>query len=214
MDSTRRVFLRRLTQLGIAVLGLLSPLRLGAQRQTQWRIRGARASDIADLAVIFNAHLTAGMCPDADQIEPWTPETAGKFLAIYTGTLILDRDGVPVGFGGLIDYSDPSTTSSIIAGAEPEIKVVALRPDLLPPPAMLAAAERLAAAMARELVRMGFSGCQMRIAAWPLFSANEWYTRHMTVRMVRKRDGVDHALDVSFDLAGMLTTLAREGLEP
>ncbi len=212
MQATRRVFLHRLTQLAIAVVGLFSPLHGRAQAQTSWRIRRARATDAADLVSIFNAHLTAGMCPDADQIEPWTTETAGKFLAIYDDTLILDRDGAPVGFGGLVDYRDPSATSSIIAGAEPEIKVVALRPDLLPPPAMLAAAERLAAAMARELMRMGFTACQMRIAAWPLFSSNDWYTRHMTVRFVRKRDGVDHALDVSFDLAGLLADLGVEGV--
>jgi hypothetical protein len=211
MDSTRRGFLRRLTQLGIAVVGLLSPLRLGAQRQTQWRIRRARVSDAADLAEIFNTHLAAGLCPFADMIDPWTSEQAAKFLETYTDTVILDRDGIPVGFGGLTDYTDPAVRTSIAAGGEPEVTVVALRVDRVPQSEFLEAMKRLAAAMGRELQRTGFASCRMRIAAWPLFTSNTWYTRHMTVLRVRKRDGIDHALEVRFDVAGGLAALAGEG---
>jgi hypothetical protein len=211
MQTTRRVLLRRLPQLGIAVLALLSPLRLRAQRQTQWRIRRARASDAADLADIFNAHLAAGLCPYADLIDPWTVAKAEEFLSIYDGTLILDRNYVPVGFGSLTDYSDPERRRSILPETEPEVAVVALRFDRLGPGDMLDAAKTLAAAMGRELQRMGFQSCRMRIAAHPLFTANDWYVRHMTVQRTRKRDGIAHALEVSFDVAGGVAALAQEG---
>ncbi len=212
MQTTRRVFLHRLMQFAVAVVGLFSPLHGRAQVQTSWRIRRARATDAADLVAIFNAHRRAGICPYADEIAAWTLDRARAFLEIYNGTLLLERDGLPVGFAGLIDYSNPTTASAILPDAEPELTVVALDFDELARAEVLPAVKRLAAAMGRELQRMGFNRCRLRLLAQPLFESNAWYTRHMTVLRVRQRDGLDHAVEVSIDVSGCVAELAGEGL--
>ncbi|MFQ5665161.1 MAG: FG-GAP-like repeat-containing protein [Candidatus Binatia bacterium] len=133
MDTTRRWVLARALQLAGGILVLCRPWRAVAQRGTTWTTRRATPQDVGALVAIFNAHRAAGICPYADQMPLWTPAKAQAFLTVYTGTLIVERDGVPVGFGGLIDYSDPATSSSIAPDAEPEITVVAVDFERLAP---------------------------------------------------------------------------------
>lgn len=209
METTRRVFLHRLTQLALAVVGLFSPLHGRAQAQTSWRIRRARATDAADLVAIFNAHLTAGLCPYGDQIEPWTIASAVEFLEVHNGTLILEHNRVPVGFAGLLDYTEPTRAQWAAADAEAEIRVFALSFDRLDASEVLQAAKTLGAAVGRELMRMGLSRCRARIRTQPMFDS--WYEAHMEVTGIRARDGAAHALEVSFDISRGVAELAAQG---
>lgn len=206
------MLLGRLTQAAVMLLGFLLPAGARAQRRSAWSVRRARAADASELAAIFNAHAAAGICPYSDLIEPWTEETATETLQLHTGTLILDREGIPVAFASLIDYLDPACTSGIAPGAEPTIEIVAFHPDRLSPSELLPAAKRLAVHLGAELRRMGFEACRMRLPAQPILTSNDWYVGHMQVNRVRYRDGVEHAQEVSFNVPAILSELERQGL--
>ncbi len=213
MEHTRRVILRVLAGIPLGLLGWTrwgaGPARAAVGR---WSVRRATKEDTASLARVFNAHLAAGICPYADRTPPWTAERAGQFLDLYTGALVVELDSTPVGFAGLIDYMSPETTSAIAPEGEPPISVLAFDLDHLSSSEVVLAAKTLAAAIGQELQRMGFRFCRLRLPAEPALADSDWYRGHMTVRRVRKRRGLPHALEVSIDVPGALARLAAEGL--
>lgn len=214
MTRTRRGFLKDMGKLLAALGGALVAVRrlpgLALARGVPgWRVRRATGADAALVAEIFNAHIKAKVCAFSDRIVPWTVERARAFVGVYNGTLILYRGRMPVGFGALIDYSDPNTVSSIAPGVEPKIPILALRYDQLDDTEALAAGKALTAAMARDLRRMGFDRC--RAVIHPRRGLFHHYPGLMTVRRTVKRKGVAEALEVSFDVRGGLTALAAEG---
>ncbi len=209
MKTTRRVFLALSGKLTF-ILAALGPRR-PAWGQTEWQVRRASPRDAPDLAAVFNAHLKAGICPYSDLVEPWTTEEAASYLSTFNGSQVVARSGIAVAFGALIDYTSPQTTSRLAPDVEPEVGIVALNVERLSGTELVTAAKHLAAALARELTRQGFARCQMRMPAAPVLESNDWYARHRTVLHTRKRDGVDHALEVSFDVDGGLAALSAEG---
>ncbi len=213
MEHTRRFVLGALAGLPLALWGWT---RSGAGSawavSGRWGVRRATMADAALLAHIFNAHLETAVCPYADRTSSWTAERAREFLDLYTGALIVELASIPVGFAGLIDYTSPETTSAIDQNGEPPISVLAFDFDGLTPSELVLAAKTLAAAIGRELQRMGFRACRLRLPAEPVFADSDWYRRHMTVRRIRKRRGLPHALELSIDVEGALAHLAAEGL--
>lgn len=177
--------------------------------------RRATKADAAALATIFNEHLALAACPYADRIAAWTSQTAEEFIEVHNGTILVLRDktpvATPVAFGSLIDYADPKTISTLADGAEPEVAVVAISPAHLAPDEMRTAATHLAAAMARELDRMGFTHCRMRFPADGWFGSEDWLERHMVVRRIRTVNGVAQAREVTFDVQTGLAALRAEG---
>jgi len=198
----RREFVRLLCSGGALALaraaGLLRP-RSAAAQTPQWTIRGVTASDATLLPPIFNAQLAASLFAFSDKITPWTTDKAARFLAVYNGTVLLLRDDVPVGFGGLIDYDAPDCTSSIAPDAEPEAKMLAIRVDLLGDADRLVAVKHLAAAIAGAFQRMGFAHCTALIPATTGFQA--LFATRMTVKQTLDRNGVSEAKEVRYALA-------------
>jgi hypothetical protein len=176
---------------------------------SEWSIRRATGADAAALAAIFNTYIAAGGCAFSDRITPWTAAKAAEFLSVWTGTRVLLHNDVPVGFVGFIDYSAPDAVSSIAPGVAPEVKVLALRVDQLSLTEQMEAIKRLAAVLARELARMGFTQCRALIAArGALRSLSAPY---MTVERTIARNGNPEALEVTYTMGPVLQDLAAQG---
>ena len=210
MRITRRGFLK-LTQ-AAAVAAVIGPGQTLAQGGI-WRVRRARPADAAELARVFNAHLKAGICPYRELIDPWTEEFAAGMLTLHNGTLVLFQNEVAVAFVMLIDFSDPKTHehARIAAGRDPEIRAVALDFERLTAGETVNAAKHLAAAAARELRRMGFEGCRMRLPVQSILGSSEWLETNAKVLRIRDRGGVPHAREVRLDVAQVLASLTSEG---
>jgi len=214
METDRRRFMH-------TAAGLIATLLAGrggwsggkalASAAPRWTTRQASADDAAELASVFNAHVAAGICPYSDRIASWGSAEALAYLEALNGSVLVEKDETVVGFVGLIDYSNPATTSRLAPGVEPEVGVLALHPGRLSATDLDSAARHLAAAAARRLRDMGHAGCTMRIPAQPIFDSEDWFARHMTVQRVRTRDGVDHAREVRFDVVAGLATLEAAG---
>jgi hypothetical protein len=210
MIGNRRAFMIRLSKVALALAAARFDHRAEAAGPI-WSKRTATADDAADLATIFNAHTAAGICPYSDLVDTWTHEDAARYLATFNGSVLVTRDSTIVGFVGLIDYSNPLTTSQLAFGTEPEIGVLALHPERLSSSEMSLAAQHLAAGAARKLRSMGFRGCAMRIPAGAVFDSDDWFSRHMTVTKVQRRKGIDHAREVRFDAVRGLVDLEAAG---
>lgn len=209
MHITRRSFFTVATGFVAAAIAFVSG-SLSAQRARarDWLVRRATAADAAVLRDIFNAQLRAGLCAYPDKIDPWTERKAKAFLRVYTGTILVARDGEPVGFVGYVDFAASDATSSIAPGVDPEIPVLAVNVDLLDPSERAYAAKALAASMARDFVRMGFAGCRALVSATSGFPPLP--TRNAVVVKTHARDGVPYARDVRYDVK-ILDDLAGEG---
>ena len=213
-NERRRHLLRLLVSLPPAImLGAVSrpSAARGEWSEAMWQVRFAAAADAAALAEVFNAHVAAGICPYSDMVEPWTSEDARRYLAVLNGSLLVEKDAEIVGFVGLIDYANPTTRSQLAEGTDPEVGVFALHRGRLASGELRVAAQHLAAGAARQLHEMGFAACTMRLPAQRVFDSDEWFSRHMEVRQVRKRDGVDHAREVRFDVSTGLAVLQAAG---
>lgn len=212
MGVTRRGLFARARDIVLAAICALFPLAGRSQARTgALKTRKASTRDASALAEIFNGHLAAGFCPFIDTIEPWNSQLAATFLSLYSATLIIERDGVPVGFGAAIDYSKPATLSSIEPDVPPDIPVVALNFDAMQAEDVLPTLKFLVFRGCEELQRMGFQSCRMRIPARRVLPTEAWFRNFMVVDRAIKRDGVDEALEVVFDLSRIRESLAREG---
>jgi hypothetical protein len=198
------------------VRALVSVGILGRARRTRaqstWTVDSARPGDAQTLARIFNGHLQEGKCPYADRASPWTTDRARQFLSEYDATLIVKRDGTPVGFAGLVDYTTEKGRQSILPGVAPEVTVFAIAASQLSSEEQLMAAKRLSLAGARKLKAMGFDACEMLISADRIFSSDNWFRNRMTVNRVASRDGADYALQVRFVLDPIVSDLQAQGI--
>ena len=214
MNERRRHLLRLMASLPPAIMlgAVRGPSAAGGEwTDAVWRVRSASDADATALAEVFNAHVAAGICPYSDMVERWTSADASKYLAVLNSSVLVEKDAEIVGFVGLIDYANPTTRSKLAEGTDPEVGVLALHPGRLAPEDLRAAAQHLAAAAAQRLHEMGFGACTMRLPAQRVFDSDEWFSRHMEVRRVRKRDGIDHAREVRFDVLGGLAALRTAG---
>lgn len=207
---------RRFFELGrsVVIAGACSavfPVRPSPAHTRALRTRTATPLDASALADIFNAHLAAAICPFPDRIEPWSAARAAEFLSLHNGTIIVERNKVPVGFGGLIDYANPATVSSIEPGVPPDIPVVALNVDVIEAEEILPILKLLVSRGCEELQRMGFESCRMRIPARTVLPKETWFRSFMVVDRAIKRRGVDEALEVVFDVPAIRESLAHEG---
>ncbi len=212
METNRRTFMLTMSKVSF----VLAAARQGggsalALARPQWTKRLATAADAPEHASVFNAHTAAGICPYSDLVSSWTSAHALKYLTALNGSVLVEKDGAIVGFVGLIDYANPLTRSQLAPGVEPEVGVLALHPGRLSVTDLRVAAQHLAAEAARRLRDMGFIGCTMRIPAQPIFDSDDWFSKHMTVRRVRTRNGVDHAREVGFDIRDGLAVLEAAG---
>jgi len=180
--------------------------------QPIWSVSPATRADASELAAIYNSHIQEGKCPYVERASPWTTERAQEFLTAYDATLVIRRNGTPVGFAGLVDYTTEKGSLSILPGVAPEITVFAVAASRLPSDEQLVAAKRLGAAVARKLNTMGFEKCEMLIKADPIFESDTWFRSKMAVDRVEKKDGMDYALRVNFDLGPIASGLQAEGL--
>jgi hypothetical protein len=75
------------------------------------------------------------------------------------------------------------------------------------------ALRRLAAAMGRELLRMGFSKCEMRLSPRALSDPDPSFGRHADILRAYRRDGVSEAVEVSMQptCQRVLTLLKNDG---
>jgi hypothetical protein len=209
MRIERRGFLVFLSRL----IGLISLFLLQLRRQATgaptWTVGTASSGDAPLLVSIFNAHLTGDLCPYSLETPQWTPENAQGFLQLYNGTVILYRDGVAAGFAGLIDYDNPATVSTREPDAVPRIDLFALDPVQLQGDEVVVAAKTLGAEVGRRLQAAGCTTCRARTKMDTIFDG--WYEDHCSLQKVRKKDGIDHAKEVTFDIAAGLAKLAAEG---
>src|SRR5262245_11293144 len=129
--------------------------------QTTWNVSPARLADASELAAIYNSHIQEGKCPYVERASLWTTTRAQQFLADYDATLVIKRNGTPVGFAGLVDYTTLKGRRSIAPGMAPEITVFAVAAARLEAGEQLDAAKRLGAAVVRTLNTMGFQKCEM-----------------------------------------------------
>lgn len=206
---------RHLFRAGARCLAALAVFRFGPRRVlgdvSQWAVRAATVADSEELAAIFNAHTAAGICPYADRVKPWAPADAAGYLLAFTGTRIVERHGKAVGFASVVDYDNPATTSRIEPDHVPEVGVIAFHPGLLAEDEFSEAAKYLAAAVAVQLEAMGFDRCRMRLPAHQIFESDLWFASHMEVRQVRRRNGVQHVRDVTFNVSSGLNALRAQG---
>lgn len=211
IDVTRRNVLGVMAQVSLARLiagGTVVSWAAQALGSTTWAIKRASREGASAIAEIFNIHRTANLCPFPERIPPWTPDAAVQFLSTYTGTLLLIRDGTPVGFIGFIDYADPAAVSSIAPDTAPEIVAIALRFDAIPDAERLEAAKRLAAGAGRAFQRMGFQHCRATLRAEP--GLYHMITDRQTVVARLKRQGAEHVVQIEYDVAA-LRQLSTEG---
>jgi len=180
--------------------------------QPTWSVAPARLADTSELVAVYNSHIAEGKCPYVERATLWTAERAEQFLADYDATLVIKRNGTPVGFAGLVDYTTEAGRRSILPGVAPEITVFAIAAARLESAEQLVAAKRLGAAVARRLGAMGFPECEMLIKADPIFSSDTWFRSHMAVDRVERKDGIDYALRVKFDLSPIASDLQAEGI--
>jgi hypothetical protein len=161
-----------------------------ALAQATWAVSPATESDAPEVARIFNSHIQEGKCPYTERASSWTTERAEQFLADYDATLVIRRNGTPVGFAGLVDYATEKGRRSILPGVAPEITVFAIAAARLDSGEQLIAAKHLGAAVARRLGAMGFQKCEMLIKADPIFSSDTWFRGHMAVDHTEKKETV------------------------
>jgi hypothetical protein len=102
MKTTRRTFLVLLAPSPIAIAGLFGPRAARAVSTPTWRARRTTADDASELAAIFNAHKAAGLCPYSDLVQPWSAGDAQSYITIFNASVVVEKDGLPVAFGGLI----------------------------------------------------------------------------------------------------------------
>src|SRR5436189_276884 len=105
-NYTRRHILGLIARLPLARLVIadgVASVAMSAAR-TAWDTKAATRQDAAASAAIFHVHRAAGLCPFPERIPSWTADVAARFLVTYTGTLLLVRNGIPVGFIGFVNY--------------------------------------------------------------------------------------------------------------
>jgi hypothetical protein len=208
---TRRSLFVRAAQTLLLMLGLATRSRR-VDAQPTWAVVPATANDAHEIAAIFNGHVQEGKCPNPERAPHWEDEDAEKFLTTYDATIMITRNGTPVGFAGLVDYTTEKGRRSILPGAIPTLSVFAIADARLGTDEQLPAAKRLAVAVGRKLNAMGFDKCEMLIKADPIFNSDNWFRSNMAIESVERKDGRDHALHVKLDVGPILAALEAEGL--
>jgi len=212
MHISRRGLISLIGKLSLLLSGFLRPFRVAAQAGPTWEVRRATSTDLSALPTIYNRQAEEGICPYSDLSGGWTTETATKFYETYDGSLLLLRDGVPVGFAGLIDYE--AHADLIVPGSRPELSIFSLDFKVIPGAEIVHGAKTLGAAVGRQLLAMGCVECTARVSAGPMFEtagSDDWYESHMNVSRALERDGADHARESTFDVALGLAELEAEG---
>ena len=158
---TRRVFL------WLAALFTWNPFQTLAQRRVTptpipaWSVRYATVGDAPHLVEAFRQTSAAGRFPDRRVFE-WTLSQARDFLAQYTRSVVVEKDGVPVGVLGIGEWGPPGSGAPWQTSDPngPDVEVGVIKVDDLGPELSARAVSLMATAAAREFKRAGYNKAQ------------------------------------------------------